>query len=275
MEQRRLVRKTTRQERDKPAAPQRQRGPAQLNLLRALASPREAASSWQQGVLRQAQRTVGNGATASAVAAATASRVEVQAAAQGLIQRENGGGNSGGSSSGGGAAARPSTEQFYAVSGTTLDEVSPQLNHFDGQYAALTQTDLGITGQIGPEEQEDGTYRATVPWSINGAVVNLPQWTERGSACAAAQGEWDRFMAQTRLHEQAAHVTAAYDFVGNLPESDRVITGSTRDELVQNIQAKQQELAGRLQAIHDSCDHGASIDAVLHPDNGRCEEETE
>jgi predicted secreted Zn-dependent protease len=267
MERRRLVRGTTREEREGPVGAQRHTAVAPLARIPAGRAEGRGGGAWEQQALRQGQRTVGNGAIAK--------RLGVQAAPPGLIQRENGGGGSSGGSSGGGAAARPSTEQYYTVSGTTLDAVSPQLNHFDGQYAALTQTDLGITGQIAPEELEDGSYRATVPWSINGAVVTLPQWSDRGSACAAAQGEWDRFMTQTRVHEQTAHVTAAYDFADNLPESDRVITGSTRDELVQNIQAKQQELAGRLQAIHDGCDHGASIDAILHPDNGRCEEETE
>lgn len=271
MERRRLARKATGEERSEKVMPQqRTTARAPVTLLQAVPASKGGSAYWEQGVLLEAQRTVGNGA----VAAAVASRSGVRAAPEGLIQRENGGGASGGGSSAG-AAARPSTEQFYTVTGTTLDAVSPQLNHFDGQYAALTRTDLGISGQIAPERLDDGTYRATVPWSINGAVVNLPQWEERGSACAAAQAEWDRFMTQTRAHEQTAHVTAAYDFVDNLPESDRVITGSTRDELVQNIQAKQQELATRLQGIHDACDHGASIDALLHPDNGRCEEETE
>jgi predicted secreted Zn-dependent protease len=270
MERRRLVRRTPTPARDGPAVPQRRPLSQQLNLISAIPLRLGGASSWDHAALRHAQRSVGNGATTATITA----RSVVRTAPQGLIQRENGGGSTGGGS-GSGAGARPSTEEFYSVTGATLDAVSPQLNHFEGQYAAQTNTALGISGQIVPERLEDGTFRATVPWSINGAVVHLPQWRERGSACAAAQTEWDRFMAQTRLHEQTAHVTAAYDFVDNLPESDRVITGSTRDELVQNVQAKQQELGGRLQAIHDGCDHGVSIDAILHPDNGRCEEEAE
>lgn len=197
-----------------------------------------------------------------------------------LVQRDDlpveQNGPAGGASAGatGGGSISHATEQFYDVTGTTLDEVAPQLNHFGG-HAAESNTPLGLsTSQVTPQRQEDGTYRVEVTWAINGATVGLPRWTNLGSACPAARTEWNRFMRQTRQHEQTAHINAARDFVANLEAADRVITGATIQEVQQNLQAKQQELAGRLQAIHDACDHGASIDAILHPDNGRCEEST-
>lgn len=60
-----------------------------------------------------------------------------------------------------------------------------------------------------------------------------------------------------------------------LPEADRIVTGAERDELAQNMQDKQDEIAGRIQTRHDGCDHGLSIEAILHPDDGRCETEGE
>ena len=60
-----------------------------------------------------------------------------------------------------------------------------------------------------------------------------------------------------------------------LPEEDRIITGADRDELAQNMQDKQDEIAGRIQTRHDGNDHGVSIVAILHPDDGRCESEGE
>lgn len=167
------------------------------------------------------------------------------------------------------------TEQPYDVTGTTLDEVSGQLNHFDG-FGAESNTPLGLsTSQVTPQRQEDGSYRVEVEWAINNATVGLPRWTGYNNACPAAKSEWDRFMRQTRTHEQQAHINAARSFVSGLEAADKVITGASVAELQQNLQAKQQELAGRLQTIHDGCDHGASIDAILHPDNGRCDDEEE
>lgn len=178
------------------------------------------------------------------------------------------GANPGGRGPGG---IQHASEVYYNVTGSTLDQVSNQLDHFDG-FAAQTSAPLGIRGRVRPERQEDGSYRAQVQWVINGAQVHLPRWTGYDHACQAAQSEWDRFMTQARLHEQEAHVDAARDFVSNLGEEDTVITGTTLAELQTNLQAKQIELAERLQAIHDACDHGASIDAYLHPENGTCEE---
>lgn len=175
-----------------------------------------------------------------------------------------------------GGGLQHATEQPYDVTGSTLDEVSPQLRHFDGQFAALSNTPLGLsTSQVTPQQQPDGSYRVTVTWAINGATVSLPRWQDYGQACQAAKTEWDRFMSRTRQHEQTAHINAARNFVSGLEAADKVISGATVEELQQNLQAKQQDLAQRLQTIHDACDHGASIDAILHPDNGHCAEDSE
>lgn len=201
-------------------------------------------------------------------------------AAPGSVQRDNddgGGDSTGGAGQGGGGgpgSISNATVSTYDVSGATLDDITGQLTQLDG-HGASTSAPLGISGQVMPERQEDGSLRVTVPWAINNAVVTLPNWTDYGSACQAAQGEWDRFMGRASQHEQQAHVDAALAMVAALPEQDRIVTGADREELVQNMQDKQNEIAGRIQSMHDGCDHGVSIDAILHPDNGRCESEGE
>jgi predicted secreted Zn-dependent protease len=165
-------------------------------------------------------------------------------------------------------------EQPYTVTGATLDDITGQLNAIDG-FAAATNAPLGLAGGVQPERQEDDTYRVEVTWAINDAVVQLPQWADYDDACPAAQAEWDRFMTQVRRHEQEAHIDASREFVADLGEEDTVITGDTVADLQRNLAAKQEELAGQLQEMHDGCDHGASIDAILHPDNGRCPVEEE
>jgi len=165
---------------------------------------------------------------------------------------------------------RHARETPYDVSGPTLDALTGQL-HPAGGYPAETNAPIGMGARMRPERLPDGSFRAEIPWRIEGAAVLLPRWTDYPQACPAAQREWDRFMAQTRAHEQAAHVDAALDFIANLGSADRVITGATLEELQQNLEAKQTDLAGRLQAIHDACTHGAEIDAILHPENGHCE----
>ena len=87
--------------------------------------------------------------------------------------------------------------------------------------------------------------------------------------------EWDRFKGRVCRHEQLAHVDAALTMVAALPAADRIVTGADRDELAQNMQDKQDEIAGRIQTRHDGCDHSVSSEALLHPDNGRCETEGE
>jgi predicted secreted Zn-dependent protease len=165
-------------------------------------------------------------------------------------------------------------ESFYQVNGATLDDISPLLHHFD-EEAAQTHTPLGLSGKFQTQKQEDGSYRAEVKWAINDALTELPQWKDYDAACEAAQTEWDRFMGQTRQHEQEAHIDAAQTFIKGLTEADTVITGESTADIQSKLEAKQQELKGRLQAIHDACDHGAAIDAILHPDKGHCGEEAE
>jgi hypothetical protein len=161
------------------------------------------------------------------------------------------------------------SESPYTVTGATLDDITGQLTQIDG-FGAQTSAPIGLGAPPSPERQEDDTYRVEVQWAINGAAVTLPRWANYDQACTAAQTEWDRFMTQTRRHEQEDHVDMARDFVANLGPEDTVIRGESIADLQANLSAKQQELAGRLQTEHDGCDHGASIDAILHPDNGRC-----
>jgi hypothetical protein len=166
------------------------------------------------------------------------------------------------------------SEDPYVVTGATLDDITGQLHQIDG-FGAGTTAPIGLSGRVQPERQEDDTYRVEVTWAINGATVQLPQWANYDEACPAAQAEWDRFMRQTRRHEQEEHVDEARDFAAELGEEDTVITGASIAALQRNLAAKQQELADSLQEIHDGCDHGVSIDAILHPDNGRCPDEDE
>ena len=165
---------------------------------------------------------------------------------------------------------RNARERFYDVKGPTLASITGQL-HGAGGYAAETNAPIGMAGRVLPERQADGTYRAEIRWQIIGASTLLPRWADYSNACAAAQGEWDRFMTQTRTHEQAAHVDAAHAFVSNLGPEDTVITGASVANLQRKLEAKQRELARRLQAIHDGCTHGVDIDAILHPENGQCD----
>lgn len=164
---------------------------------------------------------------------------------------------------------RNASEAFYEVSGSTLASITGQL-HRAGGYASETNVPIGLAGRVSPQQQADGTYGVEVQWRINGATTLLPRWMDYEHACFAAQSEWDRFLQQTRTHEQIAHLDAALDFVGNLGPEDTVITGASVADVQSNLEAKQQELAGRLQSIHDACTHGYDIDAVLHPDQGIC-----
>ncbi|GMQ79489.1 MAG: hypothetical protein BMS9Abin02_2086 [Anaerolineae bacterium] len=171
----------------------------------------------------------------------------------------------------GAGSIQNATEDFYDISGAALNDITGQLAHFDGQYGAQTETQLGIsTAQMQVERQADRSVRVEVPWSINSAVVGLPRWTDYANACAAAQQEWNRFMRRARQHEQEAHVDMAYQFVRDLGLEDRIVSGRNAAALRRNLAAKQRALIRRLTTIHDGCDHGVSIDAILHPDNGRC-----
>jgi predicted secreted Zn-dependent protease len=182
------------------------------------------------------------------------------------LQRDHhqgGGGGAGGPT--GPGRMRNSEERYYDVTGKTLTEVSTQITQIDG-YASETYTGLTIEGRVRPQRLADGTYRVRVKWVIRGTYTRLPRWIDYNKGSAAAKAEWNRFMTQTRLHEQQAHVDAAQKFVEGLGEEDTVITGASVEDVSQNLQAKQQELGSRLQAIHDSCTHGTDVDAILHPE---------
>ncbi len=82
-------------------------------------------------------------------------------------------------------------------------------------------------------------------------------------------------MAQANIHEQTAHVDQAAPYLAGISAEDRVVKGATTAEVQANLAAKRDELAAALQTIHDGCDHGVGIDAILRPDTGRCETEEE
>lgn len=191
-----------------------------------------------------------------------------------FIQRKGGKKKKSGSGTGPGAV-KGAKEEYYDVSGETLDDITGQLNKYDG-FASETYIGLGIKNdKVTPKKEEDGSYKATISWVTADEVTRLPRWVDYKKACPAAKKEWDRFMTQTRTHEQQAHIDASQKFLKELGEEDKVITGVDLDDFRANLEAKQQELGQRLQDIHDACDHGVSIDALLHPDKGQCEEETE
>jgi predicted secreted Zn-dependent protease len=228
----------------------------------------------RQTAVEDMQRRHGNAHTQRTLALRTVESLSLsEAGLAGVVQRQGGrrrrGANPGGRGPGRIQHAR---EVTYTVSGATLVDITGQLNPFDG-FASQTEAPLGLAGRVRPQRQPDDSFQVTVQWRINGASVHLPRWTDYDAACPAAQQEWDRFLRQTRQHEQEAHVDAGREFVNQLGEEDTVIRGETIEELQANLGAKQEELGERLQAIHDACDHGVGLDAILHPDNGHCDEE--
>ncbi|UCG24527.1 MAG: DUF922 domain-containing protein, partial [Chloroflexota bacterium] len=186
----------------------------------------------------------------------------------GTVQRQKGKG--GGTNGAGYGAIKDAKEVPYDVSGKTLEDLRQPLKHF-GDHAAETRAPITIDGKVVPQKREDGTMFIKVKWITVDVEVHLPRWTDYNEACPAAQKEWDRFMGQTRVHEQEAHVDKANKFIENLGEEDTVIEGNNPEELKAKLEAKAKELQKRLQKIHDGCDHGASVDALLHPEKGVCE----
>jgi predicted secreted Zn-dependent protease len=227
-------------------------------------------------LVRRLQVHLGNSAAARRLSAAeTSENPALHQAPPDFLRRDEGdeqaGEGNNGTTAAGAGAIHNAAEEFYAVSGATLNDLTGQLAHFAGLYGAQIVTHLGIsTDQLPVERHADGSVGVGVPWSINCAVVGLPRWTEYAEACDAALQEWDRFMRKVRQHEQEAHVDMAPQFVGDLGAEDRVVTGANTGELRSNLASIQQGLRDRLQTLHDGCDHGVSIDAILHPDNGRC-----
>lgn len=223
----------------------------------------------RQAAVLQMQRDYGN----ASVQRILAGRVQREGGAEGAEPMDGGKGKKKSANPGGKGPGKVSgaKESFYEVSGATLNDISPLLHHF-GEEAAQTNTPLGLSGNVQTQKQEDGSFRAQVKWAINDPLTQLPQWKDYDAACPAAQAEWDRFMGQTRKHEQEAHIDAAQTFVKGLTEADTVFTGASTEEIQTKLEAKQKELAKKLQDIHDACDHGVGIDAILHPDKGRCGE---
>lgn len=214
----------------------------------------------RQAVAMEIARTQGNRSLNSLIQAKLTDSIQLQQTPA------RSGANPGGNGPG---QIRQGNEHPYPVMGATLAQIVPQLAKFAG-FAAETYAAISIQGEVTPRQRKDGMYQVRVQWIIAEVTVDLPSWADYDNACRAAQHEWDRFMRQTRRHEQTAHVDEAYSWVQKLPANDKVIIGHTVDELQANLQKKQEELAARLQAIHDGCDHGVSIDAILHPERGHC-----
>ena len=163
-------------------------------------------------------------------------------------------------------------EQPYDVTGASLADLTSQLQRLSG-FASETDISLTIKGRVTPQKTTDDKFQVRVQWILTGGTVKLPRWVNYPQACPAAQQEWDRFLGQARVHEQQAHVDAAQTFIDGLGVDDKVIIGDSLAEVQSNLEAKQQDLGQKLQAIHDTCDHGVSIDAILHTENGACDSE--
>lgn len=186
-----------------------------------------------------------------------------------FIQRKpkKGGGKSNGEGPG---KVKGATEVFYDVSGKKLSDLTGQLKRYDG-YASETYVGITTEGEVFPKKK-GGMLQITVKWIAVDHETRLPRWTDYKDACSAAQDEWDRFMKQTRKHEETAHVKMANKWVKNLKKKDKVITGKDGDELQQKLEEKHQELGNKLQEKQDACGHGVDIDAILHTEKGECSE---
>ena len=184
-----------------------------------------------------------------------------------FIQRDEakGGGKSKGEGPG---KVKGAEEVFYDVSGKKLSDLTNQLKKIDG-YASETYVALTIDGEVTPK-RKSGKLQIKVKWKVVDHETRLPRWTDYKDACSAAQKEWDRFMKQTRKHEEKAHVKMANKWVKKLGKKDRVITGKDVDELKRKLADKHKELGEKLQTKHDACGHGVDIDALLHPEKGVC-----
>ncbi len=183
-------------------------------------------------------------------------------------EEEKGGGKSNGEGPG---KVQGATEAFYDVSGEKLSDLTEQLKKYAG-YASETYVALTIEGEVFPEKK-GGKLQIKVEWKTVDHESRLPRWTGYKDACKAAQDEWDRFMTQTRKHEQTAHVEMADKWVKELGKKDTVITGKDAEELQRKLGEKQVELGEKLQKKHDACGHGVDIDAILHTEKGECSSE--
>lgn len=160
-------------------------------------------------------------------------------------------------------------EQPYAVTGKHLPDLLAQLERFGG-FAAKTETQVSLTYQT--RQLRNGSWRATVQWSVSGAATQLPRWVDYDQAYPAAQREWDRYMRRLRQHEQAKHIEAVRIYLTKLKQEYKVITAPTQGELEQLIAEKTVTLQALIQTqVHDPCGHGAEIDAILHADHDSCE----
>lgn len=159
-------------------------------------------------------------------------------------------------------------EQPYDVTGKHLPDLLAQLERLDG-FAAKTDTKFSHTYQM--RQLRNGSWRANVQWSVSGATAQLPRWVDYDQACPAAQREWDRYMRRLRQHEQAKHIETVRTYLTKVKREYKVITAPTEAEVEQMIAEKNRELEALIQTeVHDTCGHGAEIDAILHADRDTC-----
>lgn len=163
-------------------------------------------------------------------------------------------------------AMQGAKEQFYEVKGKHLADLLPQLEKLDG-FAAKTRTPVSFS-YAAPKQTKD-KWTTTITWKVDESTAQLPRWVDYDAACPTAQQEWDRYMQQTRRHEEAKHITAVKDYLKTRP---KVFSAATADELVQTVESEGKDVLEHLQSeIHDKCGHGAEIDAILHADRDSCE----
>jgi hypothetical protein len=150
-------------------------------------------------------------------------------------------------------------EGFYEVKGKQLVDLLPQLKKFDG-FAAETCTPVRF--KYAAPTREKGKWTTTVGWIVDEATTKLPRWMDYDTASTAAQTEWDRYLQQTRQHEEERHIQAVKEYVQTRPTS---FTAKSAAKLVKVVNQEGKCTLQYIQTeIHDQCGHGVEIDAILH-----------
>jgi len=186
------------------------------------------------------------------------------------------------------------TETSYDVSGATLADVWKDIQAkgprddegkaWPGKATPSLVSDCSVKGEATSGAHDPCpdrlmwtvTLTATFTWGVETEIL-LPRWTGRDRACAAAQREWDRFLAALRTHETGHHDEAKKALAAAVPlagatagahDCSEPVAGSIARAAIEGpFQAEEKRIAEAIEAAGDPYDertgHGANQEAVL------------
>lgn len=143
------------------------------------------------------------------------------------------------------------TYSYFAIGGTTLDELQKELTTRGPNVGSSGQrhpgaTQMEFTTRLGYEQRPRNCRIAKASVTVKARII-LPRWRKRGAAGQDVRLVWDTLSADIKRHEES-HVSIAKNHAREL---EQALLGLWPQKTCQQLAAKAQAVSAAILAKHD------------------------